>query len=449
VTKEKPFVFASQPQKHLTKAIGKVAQTHQLLLFSLLKSLTESTMQANHCNGVNASDGMPCRRNQKLSPTGYCYQHLKQDPAYNEAEMLPNTPGPMFQLPPLQQQQRQENERRSSSIASGEQNSNNDEIERSHTDLSSSSAFAASVSAGGGGGSGSSVAADAVVPVTTTKGDLPRCTAIAKTTGQRCCKLVSFAGEIKCPRHGGKQIKLPSTLPMCGAISKTSRQPCLNRVHFAGQTRCAVHGGSTLRLAVASMTPQVHQQPATFTPPLKPQQHNMLREEYENPRGWAEIQAQSMKYLMETHPKSQCKCASTAQACSGMRIVMWAQALLQLAQQQQQQLETQQQPGSSSASIFDAKVSDLVKFIPTNMAGNDNKNLFSDLYLAVSMFGSNIFFLPRFYQHIQFEASGQPPFVPHLLRRTNADRESSSSGLEMEEERQEANDNGGRNPDVF
>jgi hypothetical protein len=409
-----------------------------------------------HCNGVNVSDGMPCRRNQKLSPTGYCYQHLKQDPAYMEPEKLPNTPGPTQLLPTqiLQQQQQQEkqDDRHSASIGpsvegGSHQNSNNDNdnekdhMERSHTDPSSVSASSSLAST-----SGSSSAVS--------KGDLPRCTAIAKTTGQQCCKRVSLNGETKCPKHGGKQIKLVSTLPMCGAISRSTRQPCQNHVTFAGQKFCAFHGGLTFRSAATmavAVTPQrqQQQQPATFTPPLKPQQHNMLREEYENPRGWAEIQAQSMKYLMETHPKSQCKCASTAQACSGMRIVMWAQALLQLAQQQQQQLETQQQPGSSSASIFDAKVSDLVKFIPTNMAGNDNKNLFSDLYLAVSMFGSNIFFLPRFYQHIQHEASGQPPFVPHLLHRTTADRESSSSGLEMEEERHEANDNGGRNPDVF
>jgi hypothetical protein len=37
-------------------------------------------------------------------------------------------------------------------------------------------------------------------------------------------------------------------------------------------------------------SPQRQQQPAIFTPPIKPQPHNMLREEYENPRGWAEIQ---------------------------------------------------------------------------------------------------------------------------------------------------------------
>jgi hypothetical protein len=413
-------------------------------------------MQPPHCNGVNVSDGLPCRRNQKLSPAGYCYQHLKQDPAFNEAvDILPRTPGPMFQLPPLQppqhRQEKGEDERRSSNIgpSEGGQNSNNDEIERSHTgqDLSSSSAFVAS-SGGGGGGSGSSVAADAAVPVTT-KGDLPRCTAIAKTTGQQCCKRVSLAGEVQCPRHGGRQIKLASTLPMCGAISKTSRQMCLNRVSFAGQTRCAVHGGLTFRAATA-VAPSPQQQPATFTPSLKPP--IVLREEYENPRGWAEIQTQCMRFLMETHPNSQCNCASTASACQGMKLVMWAQALVQLAQQQQHnQLETQQQQQGSS-SIFDAKVSDLVKFIPSNQPGGDNKNLFSDLYLAVSMFGSNIFFLPRFYQHIQHEASGQPPFVAHLLRRTDQRQsvESSSSGLEMEEERQEkANDNGGRNPDVF
>jgi hypothetical protein len=416
-----------------------------------------------HCNGVNVSDGMPCRRNQKLSPNGYCYQHLKQDPAYIEPVKLPNTPGPTQLLPTqilqLQQQQEKQDDRHSASIGpSGEEggsghNSNNEEqIERSHTDPSSVSASSSLASTSG---SNSAVS----------KGDLPRCTAIAKTTGQQCCKRVSFAGETKCPKHGGKQIKLVSTLPMCGAISRSTRQPCQNHVTFAGQKFCAFHGGLTFRSAAMAVTPsfapQQHQQPAIFTPSIKPQQqqqqqHNMLREEYENPRGWAEIQAQSMKYLMETHPKSQCKCSTSAEPCQGMKIVMWAQAIVQLAQQQQQG------PSSSSttASIFGAKVSDLVKFIPTNAAAGDNKNLFSDLYQAVLMFGSNIFFLPRFYQHIQHEASGQPPFVPHLFRHhtTTAvrmqldDRESiSGSGLEDEEqqEEEEANDNGGRNLDVF
>jgi hypothetical protein len=414
-----------------------------------------------HCNGVNVSDGMPCRRNQKLSPNGYCYQHLKQDPAYMEPEKLPNTPGPTQLLPTqiLQQlqPQQQHEERHSASVdptipmtneGRGHQNSNNDELlERSHTDPSSVSASSSLAST-----SGSSSAVS--------KGDLPRCTAIAKTTGQQCCKRVSLNGETKCPKHGGKQIKLVSTLPMCGAISRSTRQPCQNHVTFAGQKFCAFHGGLTFRSAATmavAVTPQRQQQPAIFTPPLKPQQHNLMREEYENPRGWAEIQAQSMKYLMETHPKSQCKCSTSAEPCQGMKIVMWAQAMVQLAQQHHQ-LETQGTP--SSASIFNAKVSDLVKFIPSTQQGGDNKNLFSDLYQAVSMFGSNIFFLPRFYQHIQFEATKQPPFVPHLLRHPAStavrmqldDRESSGSGVEDEERQEEeevANDNGGRNLDVF
>jgi hypothetical protein len=409
-----------------------------------------------HCNGVNVSDGMPCRRNQKLSPNGYCYQHLKQDPAYMEPEKLPNTPGPTQLLPTqilqqLQQQQEKQDDRRSASIGpsvegGSHQNSNNDNdnekdhMERSHTDPSS---VLASSSLASTSGSSSAVS----------KGDLPRCTAIAKTTGQQCCKRVSLNGETKCPKHGGKQIKLMSTLPMCGAISRSTRQPCQNHVTFAGQKFCAFHGGLTFRSAATmavAVTPQQQQQPATFTPSIK-QPTLVLREEYENPRGWAEIQAQSMKYLMETHPKSQCKCSTSAEPCQGMKIVMWAQAMVQLAQQQQQG------PSSSSttASIFDAKVSDLVKFIPTNTAAGDNKNLFSDLYLAVSMFGSNIFFLPRFYQHIQHEASGQPPFVPHLFRhpastavRMQLDDRESISSLEMEEE-EVANDNGGRNLDVF
>ncbi len=183
----------------------------------------------------------------------------------------------------------------------------------------------------------------------------------------------------------------------------------------------------------------MQQQPQQFSPSLK-----LVREEYENPRGWAEIQAQSMHYLMETHPKSQCQCNSSAEPCQGMKLVMWAQAMVQLAQQQRQQ------HGSQSASIFDAKVSDLVKFIPTNLPG-DNKNLFSDLYLAVSMFGSNIFFLPRFYQHIQHVATSKPPFVPRLLRPTTGTEhpgDVENSGLDIEEEEEGVNEPGNNN-DVF
>ncbi len=401
-------------------------------------------MKLQHCRGKNVSDGMPCRRNQKLSPAGFCYQHLKQDPAYIEPEKLPTTPGPTQLLQP----QQQDNERRRSigspSIGGGSgQNSNNDEVvmERSHTDVSSSS----SAFAGASAGSGSSVAADAPV---TTKGDLPRCTAIAKTTGQQCCKRVSLSGETKCPKHGGKQIKLVSTLPMCGAISKSTRQPCQNHVSLAGQKYCSFHGGATFR-ATAAVAPQ---QPATFTPSIKQQQP--LREEYENPRGWAEIQTQCMRYLMDTHPKSQCQCATTAEPCQGMRIVMWAQTMVQFAQDH----------SSSGSSIFDAKASDLVKFIPSTQPGNNDNtknNLFSDLYQAVSIFGSNIFFLPRFYQHIQHEASGEPPFVPYLLRPTSTavrmqmdDRESSGGGMMEEgddddEHEEVANDNGARNQEIF
>ncbi len=124
-----------------------------------------------------------------------------------------------------------------------------------------------------------------------------------------------------------------------------------------------------------------------------------------------------------------------------MKIVLWAQSMVQLAQQQE----------ASQSTIFKAKVSDLVKFIPT-MGAEDSKNVFSDLYLAVKMFGSNIFFLPRFYQHIQHEANMEPTFVPELLRvRMHLDdRESSAMDIDEEEGGEEGGDGNDKGKgDVF
>jgi hypothetical protein len=341
-------------------------------------------MQQPNCKGVNVSDGMPCKRNQKLSTTGFCFQHLKQDPSYNEAEAMPRTPAP---FPAFQQQQPQphkeaEVERQSMSSS----NSNNDDvIERGNTKQDLSSAFSAASSSSSG----------SVVVSAQQKGDLPRCNAIAKSTGQQCCKRVSLAGESLCPRHGGKQIRVASMLPMCSATSKSTRQPCQNHVSGSGHAFCTIHNNQTVL------------RKSTLVQLMAPPAPKPLPEEYENPNGcWANIQVQCMRYLMETHPKSKCQCSSSVEPCQGIRLVMWAQAMVQLAQQ----------GGSPNASsIFDAKVSDLVKFIP--QPGHSN-NLFSDLYLAVSMFGTNIFFLPRFYQHIQHEANMEPPFIPALFRPT-------------------------------
>ena len=290
-----------------------------------------------HCNGSNVSDGLPCRRNQKLNPNGFCYQHLKQDPSYNEAEAMPRTPAPFAmsqQQQRLQQQEANEERRSMSSSSSGvgpsnasNNNSNNEEVERSHTsgggDLSS--AFSASASA-----SGSALAA--VAAAGSQKGDLPRCTAIAKSTGQVCCKRVSLAGEVLCPRHGGRQIKLASMLPMCSAISKSTRQPCLNHVTTPGNVFCTIHTTPTALarspLLAMYQLPQPRQpQPALSSSAMKPEP-----EEYENPRGWANMQLQCIRFLMHTHPQSACPCSTSAEPCQKMRLVMWAQGMIQLAQ---------------------------------------------------------------------------------------------------------------------
>lgn len=107
-----------------------------------------------------------------------------------------------------------------------------------------------------------------------------------------------------------------------------------------------------------------------------------------------------------------------------MQIVKFMQALTQLAQQQ-------------SNTTSNAKMTELLRFFPRRRgtaaaaaAGEDSEDslsagtgggagagdkqtaergLFSDLFLAVHMFGSSIFFLPRFFQHIQKEAKLQHP----------------------------------------
>jgi hypothetical protein len=189
---------------------------------------------------------------------------------------------------------------------------------------------------------------------------------------------------------------------MCSAISKSTRQPCQNHVSGPGYAFCTIHNNQNVlgKTTLIQLLPPAPQKQPSFS--SKP-----LPEEYENANGcWANIQVQCMRYLMETYPKSKCQCSSSVEPCQGMRLVMWAQAMVQLAQQQKGS------PHSNHAnSIFDAKVSDLVKFIPsTGQQHGYSNQLFSDLYLAMSMFGSNIFFLPRFYQHIQQKANSEPPF---------------------------------------
>jgi hypothetical protein len=382
------------------------------------------------CKGINASDGQSCKRTTKLSATGYCYQHSRQDPLYNE-------PVAATQMPPTQKLMVTAQH----AVEKGGHSSKNDNSERSNTGESLSSVLSA--------GSSSSAVSALSGSVPTSKGDMPRCTAIAKSTGLQCCKRVSFADETRCPRHSGRQIKLASALPFCTAISKSTRQQCLNHVSFAGQTLCAIHGGSTLRMAAISPVQRnVLAMAAPMAPVPKQQKLQQESKEYEEPRGWANIQVRCMTYLMDTHPKSKCQCSASAEPCQGMKIVLWAQALVQLAQQQE----------ASQSTIFKAKVSDLVQFIPTTNVG-DNKNLFSDLYAAVRMFGSNIFFLPRFYQHIQHVANVEPTFVPPLLRPSTTavrmqlddDRESSAGSMDVDEEEGEGADadNGKGKEDIF
>ena len=232
--------------------------------------------------------------------------------------------------------------------------------------------------------------------------ELPRCNAIAKSTGHQCKNHVSILGQLQCPRHGGKQLKIANTLPRCAAICKTTRSPCKNHVTILGASFCTTHGGSgglkvsnnispspiPLQRTSSSPSPATR---ITSTPGELLLSHMQDDTSEPNVQLWGEIQAKCIQFLMETHPKSGCKCNSSIEPCKGMQIVMWAQSLVQLAQTQAQT--------TGRPSVFKASTADLLRFNPLS---NDN-GLFSDLYLAVAMFGAPIFFLPRLYSHIQKE----------------------------------------------
>jgi hypothetical protein len=351
------------------------------------------------CSGTTA-EGFQCRRTQ-LNQHGYCYHHAAHDPQAVDAQ-TPQLQPPQKSIPIPETMSRV----RSDSLPNNSNNSGSSEEQQYQPKAAASAEPSVSVASNDNNSQ-----------------ELPRCIAIAKSTGLQCKKHVSIMGQLQCPRHGGKQLKIANTLQMCAAISRTTRSPCKNQVTTHGASFCTAHGGGGLKVSnniSPSPIPQLQRTPSTpgdLLPSSMEDNHGEL-----NARSWGEIQAKCIQFLMETHPKSGCRCNSSTEPCKGIKIVMWAQSLVQLAQTPAQTTGT--------PSVFKANIADLLRFNPLS---NDN-GLFSDLYLAVAMFGAPIFFLPRFYSHLQNEVVVKVRAASAPMERQESQGNSNNSSISIEEE---------------
>lgn len=296
---------------------------------------------SSHCKG-KTSQGQPCRRNQKLSTTGYCYQHLDQDPTTPKKQVLVPTKDVVDEIV---------NSSSSSSSSEQEQaqSSNIDNTNNNNND-----------------------------------NNLSRCKAVASTTNQRCKRLVSFAGEEFCPLHGGRQHKAKVDLPLCEARSKRTRQQCKNRVTNAGQRYCHIHGAK-------SSYPSSSSSPVVEFSSEEPLQQQQQQQPLSHAEKWAKIQAQCLHFVTDIHPRGNCKC-TPENPCRGITLVKRMQQMSQIA------------ASAPQSNIFEARHSELAKVLPAT--GND---IFADLFLAVQLFGSNVFILPQLFFHIQRNVILAPP----------------------------------------
>lgn len=393
-------------------------------------------MQQPQCRGTNV-DGSQCRRIHKLNENKYCHSHVWQDPAHN-----PNNGNGVEQHPGIikshhmQQQQQQEAESDSSFQNQSSINSNNIDNDDIMDLLTLPQQQQQPLVIDDPPPSAAIPAPPPVAPpAKRDKGNLPRCDAIAKSTGSQCLRKVSLLGERFCPTHGGKQIRPVNNFPKCNAISKTTRQPCQNNASGPNQMFCHIHGGAgavmaALQRGLSPISPSSPSTPprtliTTTTTPAVIHHDNGYNEDetsssssFDNPRCWAEVQSVCLEFIMKTHPASKCPCAST-RPCQSMQLVMFMQDLTKLAQKQQ------------ASTIFNTKMQDVLRFIPRRRqqhhhhnninddiiediddsnnndsapSSSSGRGLFSDLFLAVAMFGTNVFFLPRFFHHIQKEA---------------------------------------------
>jgi hypothetical protein len=291
------------------------------------------------CRGTK-SDGSNCTRTLGLNAGGYCYQHTQQD------IIAPSTPVAPPVAPPVQSAN---SFTRESSSTFGSNNNSNNEPEQDAQQ---------------------------------------RCSATATTTRTRCKKLVSMAGERFCPAHGGAQLKQKVASPMCNAVSQRSGEACKNHISVAGEAFCSHHGGkrkTVQRLLIQA--PPTSSLLSMFTNPLLIPRGSSSNLQDVN---WTNIQNACVHFVLDTHIHSKCNCVSTEQPCRRIVILQWVQALSKLAS------------ASPGASIVSAHASDLAMFIPTTAAtDNTTSSLFSDLYIAVEIFGTDISFLPHLFKHIQ------------------------------------------------
>jgi hypothetical protein len=255
-----------------------------------------SCKMQHFCNGTTA-EGFQCRRTQ-LNQHGYCYQHAVKDPQAHVPQHQESIP-----IPEALSRVPSDSLPNNSGSGSGSSEEQHNQPKAASADHSSSVSMSDNNSQ-----------------------ELPRCIAIAKSTGLQCKKHVSIIGQLQCPRHGGKQLKIANMLPMCAAISKTTRSPCKNQVTTHGASFCTAHGGGGGLKVSNNMSPSpIPQLQRTASTPGDLLPSPMENDGGEpNARSWGEIQAKCIQFLMETHPKSGCRCNSSTEPCKGIKIVMWA-----------------------------------------------------------------------------------------------------------------------------
>lgn len=218
-------------------------------------------------------------------------------------------------------------------------------------------------------------------PLVAVESLLPRCSAQAASTGNRCKKLVSVEGQTFCPAHGGLQIKpVGNRLAQCAAISKRSGRQCKNRIQVAGETMCAVHGGASKFKANTIATEKSEEDNAALV--------------------CASIQSACLFYLTEVHPRLLCKC-SARDPCAGLQMTQCFQRLSKLILSDAQQKKSCN--NRASVIIVQAESKALLPLMPRG-----EHAAFAELFTAVGMFGAkNVAMLALAFECLQQRDHGK------------------------------------------
>jgi hypothetical protein len=197
----------------------------------------------------------------------------------------------------------------------------------------------------------------------------------------------------------------------CRAIAQSSGQPCKKSVAAAGEQFCSHHGGKAKtirRVMVQAVAPRV--QSGTAAVSLRRAATvgsggSTIKRDEPIDVNLTSLQSKCLQFLVYSHPQSGCKC-TIDQPCKGIALVQWSQAVCKLAQSA---------PGSS---IFAVPQNNLAALVP-----HGNNDLFVDLFQAVKIFGSNVFFLPQLFQHIQrsFQTKADDMATPLVLAPLDAE----------------------------